>query len=250
MKEKYRHELKYLISNEAKDVMCLKMKEIFKMDSHAQSGGYVIRSIYFDDYWNSALNDKDNGILERSKWRIRIYNYSDESIKLERKKKFGNYIYKESAALTKEEALKLIEGDFCFLLKMENELLKQFYVDCISRLMKPRVIVDYERIPFIMDGGTVRVTFDMNVRAAILSNNIFDDKLPTLSCIESGKCIMEVKFTEFLPQMVRDIVPSGAADITAFSKYVTCAQKTGYLHGCGYFEDTDRPRADMVGGLK
>jgi NADPH-dependent glutamate synthase beta subunit-like oxidoreductase len=42
-------------------------------------------------------------VLLRKKYRIRIYNCSDRSIKLERKKKFGSYIYKEAAPLTHAE---------------------------------------------------------------------------------------------------------------------------------------------------
>ena len=58
-------------------------------DKHARAGGYTIRSLYFDDYCNSAYEEKDAGILMRKKYRVRIYNGSDKVIKLERKKKYG-----------------------------------------------------------------------------------------------------------------------------------------------------------------
>ena len=71
--------------------MELRMKHLLKKDPHASDGGYMIRSLYFDDYWNSAYEEKESGILMRKKYRIRIYDYSDRSIKLERKKKgFGS----------------------------------------------------------------------------------------------------------------------------------------------------------------
>lgn len=50
----------------------------------------------------------------RKKYRIRIYNYSAESIKLERKKKFGSYIYKEDAPLTKDEVQKFFPASMNF----------------------------------------------------------------------------------------------------------------------------------------
>ncbi|MFR7798920.1 MAG: hypothetical protein ACLU37_13135 [Collinsella sp.] len=40
--------------------------------------------------------------------------------------------------------------------------------------------MDYEREPWVMDEGTVRITFDMNVRAAVGSFDIFDATLPAL----------------------------------------------------------------------
>ncbi len=122
----------------------------------------------------------------RKKYRIRIYDCSDRSIKLERKKKFGSYIYKESAPLTKEEFYKILDGDYKFLLSSPYSLCREFYVECVSNLMRPRTIVDYDRVPWIMDEGTVRITFDSDVRAAVGSYDIFDPSLPTLPVLEPG----------------------------------------------------------------
>ena len=91
--------------------------------------------------------------------------------------------------------------------------------------MRPRTIVDYEREPWIMDEGTVRITFDTDVRAAVGSYDIFDSTLPALSVLEPGKLIMEVKFTEMLPQILRNLLPPQAAEFTAVSKYVLCYEK-------------------------
>ena len=112
----------------------------------------------------------------RKKYRIRIYNYSAESIKLERKKKFGSYIYKEDAPLTKDEVQKILSGEYEFLLKSPYSLCREFYIECMSNMMRPRTIVDYEREPWIMDEGTVRITFDTDVRAAVGSYDIFDSR--------------------------------------------------------------------------
>ena len=102
-KEHFRNEWKYLISTSEKEVLNLRMKPLMKLDPHAVNGGYLIRSLYFDDYWNSAYEEKESGVLMRKKYRIRIYNYSAESIKLERKKKFGSSMYNDDAPLTKAE---------------------------------------------------------------------------------------------------------------------------------------------------
>ena len=84
--------------------------------------------------------------------------------------------------------------------------------------MRPRTIVDYDRVPWIMDTGTVRITFDCDVRAAVGGYDIFDPTLATLPVLEPGKLVMEVKFTEILPQIVRDILPPHAAEFTAVSR--------------------------------
>lgn len=246
-KERFRNEWKYLISPGDKAVICSRLQSVLKLDKHAKNGGYMIRSLYFDDVWNSAYEEKEAGILMRKKYRIRIYDCSDKVIRLERKKKFGSYIFKEDAPLTREEFGRILAGDYGFLLHSAYPLCREFYIECVSHMMRPRVIVDYEREPWISEEGTVRVTFDQDVRAAVGSFDIFDRSLPALPVLETGKLVMEVKFTEFLPQIVREIVPPSGSEFVAVSKYVLCYEKTRYLHGFSYWAETD---AGMGGRMR
>lgn len=240
MKERFRNEWKYLINEPERIVLNQRLNCILKLDPHAGEGGYQIRSLYFDDYWNSALEEKEAGILMRKKYRIRIYNCSDRVIRLERKKKFGSYIYKEDAKLTRQETEWILDGRYDFMLRHPEPLVREFYVECVCNCMRPRVIVDYEREPWILNEGTVRVTMDRNVRAAVGSFDIFDSALPTLPVLEPGKLVMEVKFTEFLPQIVRNLVPPSAQEFTAVSKYVLCCEKTAYMNGFSYWQETQK----------
>lgn len=238
-KEQFRHEAKYLIGLKEKALLTQRFESILNLDRYAQNGGYTIRSLYFDDYWNSSYEEKAAGILMRKKYRIRIYNFSDRSIKLERKKKFENYIYKEAAPLTREEVEKIIKGDYGFLLYSPHPLCREFYFECVTNVMRPRVIVDYEREPWVYDTGTVRLTFDSNVRAAVGSYDIFDPNLPTIPVLPEGKLVFEVKYTEMQPQIIKDIIPPGASEFIAVSKYVLCYEKTRYLHDFEYWFVTD-----------
>lgn len=245
-REIYRNEWKYLISWGEKELITSRIAPLLHPDPNAVNGGYLIRSLYFDDYWNTAYEQKDAGVLERKKYRIRIYNYSDRSIKLERKKKYGAYIYKQSAKITRSEFEAILAGDYNFLLKSSQPLLQEFYVECRCHNLRPRTIVDYEREPWILDAGTVRITFDQNVRAAVGSFDIFDPSLPCLSVIDPGRLVMEVKFTEFLPKFVQDILPPQRAEMTAVSKYVLCYEKTQYLNGDGYWMSNGHDMPDIL----
>ena len=236
---KYRHEWKYLINEGEQALISQRLCLIAHSDPHAGADGYFIRSLYFDDYWNSAYSEKQSGILERKKYRIRIYNCSDRVIKLERKKKFGSYIYKEDATLTRDEFFRILDGDYEFLLRSSQQLCREFYFECVSNVLRPRCIVDYERQPWICDEGTVRITFDRSVRAAIGSFDIFDPTLPTLSVLEPGKLVMEVKYTEFLPKTVHDVLPANGSEFSEVSKYVLCYEKTQYQYGFDYWFETE-----------
>ena len=57
--EQFRHERKYLIDLKEKELLTQRFGSILSLDRHAQNGGYTIRSLYFDDYWNSAYENFD-----------------------------------------------------------------------------------------------------------------------------------------------------------------------------------------------
>lgn len=219
----YRHELKYLINLPDWALLRTRMAGAMQRDQNVgESGEYRIRSLYFDDYWNTAYEEKDEGVLVRRKYRIRVYNCSQTAIHLERKSKVGQYVSKESAPLTKAEADLILAGDYAFLEKSDDNLLREFYCELTSRLMRPRVIVDYDREPFVQISGDVRVTFDKHVRAGFGTLDLFDAALPTVEVLPADQMIMEVKYTEFLPRLVRDLMPPRASILTAASKYVLC----------------------------
>ncbi len=46
-----------------------------------------------------------------------------------------------------------------------------------------------------------------------------------METLDPGLVIMEVKFTEFLPNVIRRILPSNAAEYIALSKYILCCDK-------------------------
>lgn len=225
----YRNEWKYLISNWEADELKRRLSAFMMHDSHAVNGVYLIRSLYFDDIWDSSYSEKLMGTYNRCKWRIRIYNFSDASIKLERKIKTGSYIHKDSASITREEYERIINMDYSFLLHHKEPLCQEFYYESCVKLFRPKVIVDYDREPFILPEGDVRITFDSEVRAAIMGYDIFDPALPTLNTLPPETRVLEVKFTEFLPSLIRKVLPLDGQEFSAISKYTLCYERAHYL---------------------
>ena len=222
-KAKYRHELKYLINLPDWALLQTRMAGAMQRDANTgPSGEYRIRSLYFDDYWNNAYDDKEDGVMYRHKYRIRVYNNQDSVIQLERKSKNGQYIHKVGAPLNREQADWILSGEYGFLEHSPHKLLQEFYYECTSRIMRPRVIVDYDREPFVMESGDVRITFDKHVRAGFGQFSLFDAGLPTIEVLPANQMIMEVKYTEFMPRFVRSLLPPRASILTAASKYVLC----------------------------
>lgn len=223
----YRFELKYLINHQDMALARQRLSAVMQRDKHAVNGFYKIRSLYFDDYWNTAYADKVSGVDNRKKYRIRIYNDSDSFIRLERKRKLGGKICKNTAPLSREETEAIIDGRYDFLLERKDDLCREFYFQCVSRVMRPCVIVDYEREPFVNPAGDTRVTFDSNVRSSSMFGEFFNPQLPCSYIFEQGRLVMEVKFTEFLPKYIRDAIHCKSSEYTAVSKFTGCFEKTG-----------------------
>ncbi len=223
----YRHELKYIITEGEHRLLSARLKACLKQDYYAGKNGgeYFIRSLYFDDPFDTAVSEKADGVNSRDKFRIRIYNLSDAAIKLERKHKEGPYIKKDSVSLSRAECDAIVSGDYACLLKREEPYAKQFYGIFVSRHMRPKVIVDYTREPYVFPYQDVRVTFDKNIRTAMRQTDLFSPDLPTYPVWNLKNCmILEVKFNESLPLYVQELVQLDACQHTAASKYVFCRQ--------------------------
>lgn len=221
----YRHELKYYLSYADYLVMSKRIGALMARDKNAGTKGeYFIRSLYFDDLEDSAFRDKMSGVDFRDKYRIRIYNFDDGVIKLERKHKEGSYIKKESMSISQNEYRRLLKGEYGFLADRDEAFARQMHLKFKLEAMRPRVLVDYVREPYVFPYGNVRVTFDKNVRSAYRMTDIFDAGLPTYPVLPSGIVVLEVKFDEVLPDFIASIVQADAPVRSAVSKYVLCRQ--------------------------
>ena len=227
---KFRQELKYRLN--ARDYILIKMRldAVLKKDPHVNlQGYYLIRSLYFDDIWNTAYYQKIYGIKDREKFRIRTYNHSDQIIHLERKIKSGEYTTKQTTALTKMEVQQIIAGKYTFLRNADDNLKKVFYYQLTSRHLRPRVLVEFDREPYIFESGEVRITLDKNVRAGSEGFNLFDWEMPMISVEDQTTALMEVKYTSFLPDHIRKLLPARSADFTSFSKYILSCDRMPYI---------------------
>lgn len=229
--KKWRNELKYYIHPFEYHSLRTRCNTLLQKDRHSLSDeGYHIRSLYFDNIHDGALFDKDYGLLQRKKYRIRIYNKQDQTIKLERKNRIGDNICKESASLSRSEYDRIMQGDLQFLLKREEPLLQQFYYGVAVHGLRPSVIVDYTREAYIYPMGDVRITFDKGLSTVINSKDIFAVHAVPVGIFREPREIIEIKFTEFLPTFVRDLLDFQSSLRTAISKYVICRAFMKYHH--------------------
>lgn len=217
-----RHEYKHRINYEDYLVIKSRLKVLAASDPHAGTDGrYLIHSLYFDNFSDKALREKLDGIDRREKFRIRYYNNDTDYIRLEKKSKIHGLCDKQSAPLTREETMRICNGDIAFLHSSDRPLLQELYAKMQYQLLKPRVIVDYEREPFVYAPGNVRITFDSNIRTGLYHNKLFEGDYETVPA-EQGCIILEVKYDAFLPEIMEKAVRVPGRQASAFSKYAAC----------------------------
>jgi len=216
----YRHEIKYRINNMDMAILKSRLSFVMKEDPNAVNGTYKIRSLYFDTADDESLKENLSGISKRAKYRIRYYGNDIDHIILEKKCKDSGLGWKENANLSKEEVALIIDGDYSKMPTSESELVKELYNKIIFNGLKPVSIVDYERAPYIYEAGNVRVTLDFDIRRAFSINDFFDRDCPSMP-IYGNESILEVKWDNYLPDIIKDIVTINGRYETAFSKYVS-----------------------------
>lgn len=220
---KPRHELKHMINYSDYFIMQSRLKHVMRLDKYAnETGEYKIRSLYFDNYNDKALQEKMTGISKREKFRIRIYNNDDSLIKLEKKMKERGLCTKVSCLLSREESKHLINGNINFIDLSGRPLLQELKEKMKEERLRPKTVVDYNREAYIYPTGNVRVTFDKGIRTGIASVDFLNSTMPTVESLKNSMMVLEVKYDEFLPELITDLLQIGERNKTAISKYALC----------------------------
>lgn len=216
----YRHEYKYPVT--AGQCVCLetRLSQVLKRDSHAKGGRYTIRSLYFDDDRDSALWEKLDGVDPREKFRIRIYNGSRDYICLEKKCKHGEMTKKLQCRLTYDECQAILHSEIDVLRTQKDGLCYELYTKMQSGL-RPKVLVEYDRVPFTYAPGNVRVTLDCNIRTGLSATELFE-AVPMVSV--SPFHVLEIKYDAYLPDIVRMLTAGVGTSRISVSKYALCRQ--------------------------
>lgn len=222
-KNAYRHELKYSVSYAGYLALRARLRPVMEPDPHAGGDGcYTIRSIYFDNYSDTVLREKLDGVRKREKFRLRWYNDELSLIHLEKKMKHDNLCLKLSAQLTEEECRALCAGRVDWMLAHPSQLVRELRCKMTLRQLRPRVLVSYLREPYVYGPGNVRVTFDSRIRTSLFRRELLE-RGPDISAADSpGDMLMEVKYDGFLPEIIAALLQTGDLRQQSFSKYGAC----------------------------
>ena len=205
-----------------------RIKALLSPDPHMPSpNGYFISSLYFDDEWDSAYYEKLSGSSHRRKYRVRLYEGDTSFVRLECKEKLTDRIDKRSAVITPDVYGALLRGDATSLAHEKNELLREFYLLCATRLLRPRVAVTYRREAYLHPLSNTRITFDKELRAGWTPGAMCHQSKDSFPIFPTGEfpfpngVILEIKYDEQIASFITDALRVSNSPLAA-SKYVLC----------------------------
>lgn len=215
-----RTEKKYPVSGRQVYQLRSLLRQVFPFDEYCRGGsGYMVRSVYFDSYDNQDFYEKEAGVECRKKIRLRTYG-PDSPVKLEWKQKQGSVQRKRSLILTREDAEALIAGDYKALLSYDVPIAMEFYTLMVSKLYRPRCMVQYDRQAFAVPVNQTRITLDSGLCVHEGSYELFSESPSLYPAAGLEHATLEVKYNHFLPGYVKEILsPFGLIEISS-SKYV------------------------------
>ena len=218
----FRVEKKYLVSDLDLAVLSQRLSRVMERDEHQDGDCYVIRSLYFDDPDNRCYYENENGTDPREKFRIRIYNGSADRITLECKRKERGKTLKTACPLTLEQTRLLMAGKTVPRIGEQPVLLQKLTGQMLLRRMRPVVIVEYRRIPYVCKNGNVRITLDTNLAASKETESFLEGKIFFHPVMPLGWQLLEVKYDAYLPDYIYRGLQLENLRQTAFSKYCIC----------------------------
>ncbi|MBM75510.1 MAG: hypothetical protein CMK59_08915 [Proteobacteria bacterium] len=217
-----RHEDKFWITWRQYHRLKAQIQPILRKDSNTQSsGGYIVRSLYYETPRAEFAFEKLSGLMHRRKFRIRTYNRSSEYIRLEIKRKENQRVEKHTCKITRSMADELINRKLPKV-KDLHPVLAQLYLEMNQRLARPSLIVEYEREAYVHPLGNLRITFDKHLRSGSSSTDLFCTKPCTIPAHSPSQLILEIKYDHFIPTFAQRLISKEMVGPVAISKYYLC----------------------------
>lgn len=239
-----RYEFKYLISQQQSSGIEKEVRPFMQYDgfvSKEMENSYFVRSEYYDNDLFTHFYEKVDGMRDRYKYRIRTYGKTSNDrnpIFLEKKGRKLQRTFKQRVQIDNshldyfynpnkmEKLLEIYKG---------IDLIEQFVFDSNRKAISPKVIVDYQRTPYVSDYDVnFRLTFDRLLSVSKTDGIDFDIYSTNREwyAVQAGYTILEVKFFRRFPPWFHRIIQSYGLTRLSFSKF-----STG-MEACGYAQDT------------
>ena len=187
-------------------------------------------SALISDTWDDDYFEKTAGIECRRKIRLRIYYTDNNFAMLEMKQKQGACQRKRSLKISRDEAERMIRGEYSILLSYEEPFAAEIYGLMQKKCYRPKTIVEYHRKAFIAKENKIRITFDNQIVSTESHFDLFSKKLNMNPVLDPYDVILEVKYNGFLLSYIKEMINNIDKSELSVSKYCLARQNAYQTH--------------------
>lgn len=216
-----RQEIKYVMKLSECVRLQSELEKVLFPDKYSEEGYYMVRSLYFDSVNGVDYAEKYDGVENRKKIRLRIYDTAQDNAKFEIKKKFGAYQRKDSLLISRKDAESIISGDHYVLLEHPEKEAAEIYSIMTLGAYRPAAIIEYDRRAMFFPEFSTRITIDRNIRTSEFYYDLWDDRLPLVPQFDD-MAVLEVKFNGSLIEPVKAVIAKYDLTRVSCSKYAMC----------------------------
>lgn len=230
-----RYEFKYLLSNNLARTIEQEVGHLMTYDGHVHEemgNRYLVRSLYFDTPGSDNYYEKIDGIKDRKKFRIRTYEREPGSgapVFLEQKGRQNERTYKRRVEIAEEDIPLFTQNEaFAPLSRYADvPLVKEFIFEKARNFIAPRVLVDYQRRPYMSYFDmNFRLTFD-SALCAVACDTLFPGPQSGWLQCKAGYTILEVKFHRRIPAWFHRILQAQNMRRLSISKFCSGMETCG-----------------------
>lgn len=218
-----RFELKYILPAKLADAIIGSISSFVVPDSFTRTKDhYLVNSLYFDTADFLCYRQKEGGIKNRKKYRIRYYGKCEKKLTapifFEIKRKVGPVVIKSRVVINPKQMRKISFENWRKIATSYPEFFAEFYTDYKNLRLKPTLFICYKRKPYFSKyDSNFRVTFDYDIRAVRAQR--INHKIVYAQNINHHDAVMEVKFNGVIPPWFSYIIKSNNLHRSSFSKY-------------------------------
>ena len=118
-----------------------------------------------------------------------------------------------------------MDEKYDFLTTINHPLATEVYGLIRRDGLSPSVIVDYDREAYTHPLSNTRLTFDKFLRSGINSFDMYDSNLDTMPIFPNDSVIFEVKYDEYIPTYIVDMIATLRGTKMSLSKFCLCKNK-------------------------
>ncbi|MGW4500000.1 VTC domain-containing protein [Micromonospora sp. NPDC004336] len=247
-----RYEIKYLVDDATARALRDEFAARMERDSHGDTGGYGVWSVYYDTTGLRFYWEKIEGLRFRRKLRIRHYGdrfavTDDTTVYVEIKQRVNRVTQKRRIALPYRLARELcdrrvpVDHDGCPPAFVEEVL------ELVAGLdLRPVAMTGYQREAFVGRDADVglRVTLDHRVRGRDRDFHLGADAENRL-IVPAKLTVVEVKANERVPHWLTDLAVRSDMSVVRMSKYCQSVEAFGRAPRSVFHVADDDPAAGL-----